>query len=353
MYATQAEIFADILNELEEAAAQLDSNLDGMAGENIDGGDVDAWKKFANSLRLRVANKIKGANATLAEQHAADAIADGVFTSNADNAMFMYESGDANASMPYRAWNVDNRSDFAMGHSFVTLLKGENLVGHDHTTLVPGANANPFPGITDPRLAIYAQENEDGDYVGMFIAESSADAATYTKESLPGAGIIDKPDFAETLMEYAEVAFILSERNGWSQAQYEAGVTASCEKWGVAAADITTLINALPAASEETVLTQKYIALYMQGHTAWAEYRRTGFPKTLIPVFTDYSINIPSDGSWVDKTFTPLVDEVTDLPYRMKYPQQEQTLNGDNWKTAVEALENGDVIYSKLWWDVD
>ena len=352
-YASQEKIYADILNELSEAAAQLNPSLPGMEGDNIYGGDPEAWQKFANSLRLRIAHKIQGGNPTLAEQHAADAIADGVFASNADNAMFHYETSDANAAQPYIAWYVGNRSDFAVGHSFITLLKGENLVGHDHATVVAGANPNPFPGITDPRLPIYAQPNEDGDYVGMFISESSADAATFTKESLPGTAIIATPDFAETLLEYAEIAFILSERNGWSQTEYEAGVRASCEKWGVAEADITSLLGALPAASEETVMTQKYIALYMQAHSAWAEYRRTGFPKTLIPVFSDFSLYVPSTDTWIDKSFTPLVEEVTDLPYRMKYPQQEQTLNGDSRKVAVDKLSSGDVIYSKLWWDVD
>lgn len=353
VYASQEKIFADILKELDEAHDQFDESLPGMVGDNIYGGDVTSWKKFANSLRLRIANKIKGANATLAEQNASDAIAQGVFTSNADNAMFAYETSDANSSPSYNAWFVGNRSDFAVGHSFITLLKGENLVGHDHSTVVTGANPNPFFGITDPRLPIYAQPNSDGDYVGMFIAESSADAATFTAESLPGTAIIETPEFAETLMEYAEVAFILSERNGWDQSQYENGIRASCEKWGVAEADINDFIAALPAANEENVLTQKYIALYMQGDVAWAEYRRTGFPKTLIPVFTEFSLYIPGTDTWLDKRFDPLVEQVTDLPYRMKYPQQEQTLNGDNWKAAADKLSNGDVIYSKLWWDVD
>ena len=190
--------------------------------------------------------------------------------------------------------------------------------------------------------------------MGMFISESSADAATFTIESLPGTAIIATPDFSETLMDYAEVAFIMSERAGWSQADYEAGITASMEKWGVAAADIAAYIAAVPAASEENVLTQKYIAMYMQGQQSWCEYRRTGFPKTLIPVYAEYSIQDPSftdpDLEWVDKVFTPLVAEVTELPYRMRYPAQEQTLNGDSRKAAVAKLSNGDVIYSKLWW---
>jgi hypothetical protein len=352
MYASQAKIFADILNELSEAHDQFDESLDGMAGDNLYGGDVAAWKLFANSLRLRIANKIQGANASLADSHAADAIADGVFTSNADNAIFYFESTDANSSPMYKAWNVDRRSDFAVGHSFVTLLNGEDLVDSTQT-LVAGANPNPFSGLVDPRLPFYAQPNIDGDYVGMFISESSADAATFVWESLPGDMIINEPTFGETLIEYAEVALILSERNGWDQTAYESGITASMEKWGVDVGDINGYIAQVPAASEENVLTQKYIALYMQPHNAWMEYRRTGYPKTLIPVFSQFSLYVPSKDKWHHKMFNPLVEEVTDLPYRMKYPQQEQTLNGDSRKVAADALGSGDVIYSKLWWDVN
>ncbi len=351
-YASQDKIYADILKELSEAADQLDTDADGIQGDVLYGGDVAKWKLFANSLRFKIANKIKGANADLANQHITDALADGIFTSNADNAMFAYESSDKNASMNYRAWHVSNRSDFAVSHSFVTLLKGENLVDTaTHTSIVKGANANPFFGLTDPRLSIYAQPNPNGNFVGMFIAESSADAATYTAESLPGKAIIDEPTYAETLLEYAEICFIQSELNSWDQGWYEKGIRASMGKWGVADADIDTYIAAVPAASEENVLTQKYIALYLQGQSSWSEYRRTGYPKTLIPPHSDYALYIPSKDKWLNKVFNPLVDEVTDLPYRMRYPAQEQTLNGDNRKEAVSKLDNGDVIYSKLWWD--
>ncbi|MCX2679496.1 SusD/RagB family nutrient-binding outer membrane lipoprotein [Galbibacter sp. EGI 63066] len=352
-YATQDKIYADILNELSEAQDQLNLGLDGMDGDNLYHGDVSKWKLFANSLRLKIANKIKGADASLANTHINDAISDGVFTSNSDNAMFAYETSDVNASPMYRAWHVNNRSDFAVGHSFVTLLKGENLVDHTHTSQPAGANPNPFSGLTDPRLPIYAQENSEGNFVGMFISESSADAATFTVESLPGSAIIDTPEFAETLLEYSEICFIQSELNGWDQDWYEMGISASMEKWGVASADATAYLGTVPAANMENVLTQKYIALYMQGTSSWTEYRRTGYPKTLIPPHQDYSLYIPSTDTWLDKTFNPLVEQVTDLPYRMRYPAQEQTLNGANRKEAADRLSNGDVIYSKLWWDVN
>jgi len=352
-YADQNKIIADILNELMEAHDQINTSLDGMAADNFYYGDLSKWKLFANSLRLRIANQIKDIDAATANTHISDALSKGVFTSNSDNATFEYESSDVNAAPMYVAWNVDNRSDFAVGHSFVTLLKGENLVDHSHVNVTVGANPNPFLGMQDPRLEFYAQPNSDGYYVGMFIAESSADSATFTIESLPGDDIINKPDFAETLMEYAEVCFIQSELNGWDQSWYENGISASMEKWGVDGGDITAYVGSVPAASMENVMTQKYISLYMQGNTSWTDYRRTGYPKTLIQPYSDYSVYDPQTGDWLDKTFLPLVEEVTDLPYRMRYTAQEQTLNGVNRQEAVSKLSDGDVIYSKLWWDTN
>jgi len=353
-YATQEAIYADILNELKAAAESLSEAENGFQqGDNIYHGDVALWKKFANSLRLRVALKISDVNASLANEHIDDALSKGVFESNADNAGFTYESSATNAAPMYTSWNVDNRSDFALGLSFAQLLKGENVMGHDNSNPI---TSNPFSGITDPRIHIYANQNSDGNYVGMPIAESSDEAATIRFESLPGDAIINTPDYTEYLMEYAEVEFILSELNGWDQGHYEAGIRASMERWGVPADDIDAYIDAVPAANEENVRTQKYIALYLQPHTAWQEYRRTGYPQTLIPPFTDYSVTNPADGASYNFTFSPIpaeIQQTQDLPYRMKYPDQEYTLNGTKNKEARDRLPNGDTQASKLWWDVN
>jgi len=357
-YATQEAIYADILNELQLAAENLDEGQNGFTqGDNIYHGDVAKWKKFANSLRLRIALKIRGVNQSLADQHISDAISKGVFESNADNAGFTYEANDKNSAPMYTAWNVDNRSDFALGLSFAQLLKGETVKGHDATGDV---TENPFMGIMDPRIHVYANQNSDGNYIGMPIAESSDEAATITFESLPGDAIINTPDYTEYLMEYAEVQFIMSELasqgGAFDQAHYEAGIRASMERWGVPTADIDSYIAAVPAANEENVLTQKYIALYLQPHTAWAEYRRTGYPETLIPPFTDYSVTNPASGTTYNFTFSPIPGEIqntNDLPYRMKYPDQEYTLNGTEVQKAIDRLPNGDLQSSKLWWDVN
>lgn len=348
-YATQEKIYADILNELKEATEMMDDARPGFTeGDNIYDGDMSKWKKFANSLRLRIALKIREVNSQLADQHINEISESDVFQSNDDNAIFVYESSDGNASPFYRAFNVDNRRDFAMAHSFITLLQGNNLVD----TLGNDISSNPFSGMVDPRIGIYAQQNE-GFYAGMPVVESSAEAATIRFESLPGDAIINTPDYGQTLMDYAEVLFIRSELENWDQTHYENGVRASMEKWGVPTADIDDYISNLPAASEESVLTQKYIAMYMQAHTAWAEYRRTGFPQTLVMPYQDFQLTIPGTTNVLNFVFEPLVADATDIPFRMRYPQFEQTLNGENRAAAVSGLTDGDAITSKLWWDVN
>ena len=350
-YATQEQVYTDILAELKAVADIPTRDNEGNLiisgfnnGDAIYHGDVEAWQMFANALRLRIALKIRGVNPTLANQHITEASAN-TFSTNADNAVLPYESGATNAAPYYIAKHVDKRLDFAMGHSFIELLKGENLID----TLGNDISTNPFNGMLDPRLEIYAAMNDSSQYYGMPVVESSAEAATIGFKSRPGAAVYDDPEYAEVLMEYAEVCFILSEINGWSQSDYENGVRASMEKWGVAEADIDAYITALPAASEETVLTQKYIALYMDSHTAWQEYRRSGYPQTLVMPNDNFRIAVAGDKDY-HFVFEPLLP-VTDLPNRLEYPQYEQTLNGDNRAVAIENLSNGDNIDSKLWWD--
>lgn len=342
-YASQDKVYADILKELDEAEAMITGDFV-MAGDNFFGGNAAQWKKFANSLRLRVANRIKVKNPTLANQHIADASAN-VMESNADNAGVEYTyDNNANSSPMYSAFYISNRSDFAPSNTFVELLKGDR---------------GPFA--VDPRLDIYVQENSEGEFVGIPVGASRDTVASFKWESLPGKAIIGEkvngtaippsPKYKEIYMEYSEVCFLLSENNNWDQTWYEDGVEASMLKWGVDEAVVAAYVAGLPAASEETVLTQKYIALYMQPYEAWAEYRRTGYPNTLAMPGQNYDVSVPrEDGSITifSYDFDPLV-ELTDLPDRVSYPRVEQNLNQANRDAAVESM-GGDDMDTKLWW---
>lgn len=357
-FAEQPEIFADILRELKAAAEQLDpSGVVFIAGDNIYNGDANSWKKFANSLRLRIANRIKLVYPE-AQSHISEAIAAGVFESNDDNAAQAFGTTAAEGSPFWSTFMVGRRQDFVVGAPFVDLLKGATGdfgVDPRLPKMVAPVGYSGYEVEARSYTESPVDEIDLADYVGMPLGLPNPaiinDNSSIGMTSFPSAHVI-KADYSEVLMEYAEVAFILSELNGWDQGYYEEGVRASMIKWGVESTDIDNYINALPAATEENVITQKYIAFYMTPQEAWSEYRRTGFPDGDI-------LMLPNGREGKDLVhgttyrFTPLISGnvlATDLPSRVRYPQDEQTLNSTNYNEARSRLSNGDEIDSKLWW---
>ncbi|MGC3977288.1 MAG: SusD/RagB family nutrient-binding outer membrane lipoprotein [Paludibacteraceae bacterium] len=333
-YASQEKIYTDILKELKEAGDTLlkysSENTFG-ASDIIYAGNNAKWAKFANSLRLRFATRIKTKNPTLYKSHFDDAIAKGVFTGNTDNAVYKYSTASPNEAPYYRATVTANRKDFAISSILIGLLKGENI----QLTIV------------DPRLPIYAAKNTAGSYVGLPYGLTEAQAGKFpaTAVSLPGT-TYSASSYGEILQEYSEVAFLISEYNNWSQADYENGVRASLEKWGVTTTDITNYINALPVANQRNVLNQKYIALFTQFLEGWSEYRRTGFPDFLIKK-DDVIYSGTIDGTPVNYTFSPLFGN-GGIPSRLYYPVKEQSVNKASYQNAIAAQGN-DVIETKLW----
>ncbi len=334
-YAPQEKIYTDILSELQQAANTLLADPNGTTFGGADiiyGGDNAKWAKFANSLRLRFATRLKDKNNALYRQHFADALGKGVFTSNADNAVFTYSTNSPNEAPLYRATVTANRKDFAVSKILVDLLKGDN----------------PALPVSDPRLGVYADPAGDsGEYIGLPYGLSEAQAGSFaaTGVSLPGA-VVNAANYGEVLMEYAEVAFLVSEYNNWSEDDYLAGVRASLGKWGVGEAAANEYIAQLPAATRENVLLQKYIALYMQGIEAWSEYRRTGYPDFLI---TKGDVNFEGTiaGQEIRYTFDPLFGD-GGIPSRMYYPQKEQNVNRANYQQAI-AVQGVDRIETPLW----
>ncbi|MFP4025087.1 MAG: SusD/RagB family nutrient-binding outer membrane lipoprotein [Thiohalospira sp.] len=331
-YASQEDIYIDMLEELEDAQASIIEDEKMIDGDNFYDGDAVKWKKFANSLRLRIANRIKEVYSG-AEAHINDAIAQGVFESNADNPGVEYEANAVNGAPMYRAFYVDNRTDFAPSASFVELLQGKR---------------GPF-GMVDPRLDIYVADNEYGDKVGIPLVENNSIVNSFKYESLPGDAVL-AADKTEYYMEYAEVCFIMSEVNGWDQDWYEKGVQASMENWGVPQAAIDAYIEALPGANEENVMMQKYIALYMQPMEAWSEYRRTGYPNTLIKPNEPYDYTYPTpDGDVTTEYVFKPIGGLDDLPARNKYLLNEYSVNEEN-VNAAKARMGGDEQDTELWW---
>lgn len=88
----------------------------------------------------------------------------------------------------------------------------------------------------------------------------------------------------------------------------------------------------------EKIITQKYIALFPLSTEAWAEMRRTGYPK-MFPVMN------PDDG---DGSL-----EYGDIIRRIPWVPTDPVAMGMVEATGVPALGGPDEQATRLWWDVD
>ena len=87
---------------------------------------------------------------------------------------------------------------------------------------------------------------------------------------------------------------------------------------------------------QERIITQKWIANWLIGCEAWADWRRTGYPR-LIPA--DYFTSAHG-----------VTDAVTGAR-RMPYPATEATSNSANYEAGVALLGGSDDMATRLWFD--
>ena len=359
VYATQKEIYTDLLKELKEAAAQIVSDSYVFKEGDYIFETPDKMRRFANSLRLRLAIRLKDVSdtelRTLAQQ-SIDELKAGtaVMQSQADTVELQFDSDDTNPAPIYNEYFVSNRVDYSPSNSFVQLLKGQR----GNFGVDPRLQKYFAPkGLTkyQARDGRYTESDNLNDYIGMpyGLDESMADFQFKSGVAVSFfSSRILQPNYAEVFMEYSEVCFLLSEANGWDNTWYKKGVEASMKKWGVADTKITNFLNTIPAANEENVLTQKYIALYMNPNEAWAEYRRTGYPHTLIKVNEETDLNIPTEAGQTKYRFESLVADLTDIPERLFYPVAYKVINEANYQNALKSMQmTTDILTKRLIFD--
>ena len=359
VYATQKEIYTDLLKELKEAAAQIVSDSYVFKEGDYIFETPDKMRRFANSLRLRLAIRLKDVSdtelRTLAQQ-SIDELKAGtaVMQSEADTVELQFDSDDTNPAPIYKEYFVSNRVDYSPSNSFVQLLKGQR----GNFGVDPRLQKYFAPkGLTkyQARDGRYTESDNLNDYIGMpyGLDESMADFQFKSGVAVSFfSSRILQPNYAEVFMEYSEVCFLLSEANGWDNTWYKKGVEASMKKWGVADTKITNFLNTIPAANQENVLTQKYIALYMNPNEAWAEYRRTGYPHTLIKVNEETDLNIPTEAGQTKYKFESLVAALTDIPERLFYPVAYKVINEANYQEALKSMQmSTDILTKRLIFD--
>ena len=361
-YDKQSTLFPKLLADAKTAVDALKTAQKGWTqGDVMFGGDIDKWIKFGNSLRLRLVvrqSNVKSDWKTVAKA----IIAEGVMESNDDNAVIQFSGpGAPNEAPLYNGFIVGKRNDFTLTKQFVGLLNGVNDTDKGYT--------NPFGGLVDPRFRIFigASNYNVGRTMGVPYGMSDADTKQFVASNtskvislyrLPSPLIV-QADFWSVFIDYATVEFMKSEVNDWDKASFEAAMRASFEQWGVKAADeygttadydaavdayITGVLAKFDAATtagkQEIVLTQKYMHLFTQGFEAWSEYRRTGFPKSIVK---------PGEVTYGAITFVTSNPTGTDIVPRLLYDSNEYTLNKANVEAAATSI-GGDKYNTKLWW---
>lgn len=322
-YDSQASIYDGLLAELKDANNLIDVNAAGVKGDMVFNGDMAKWKKFANSLRARIALRMSKVNPDLGKSELIAALADGVMTSNDDNVTV----------------------DFQMEEKYSNPLFLEFKV--QHWTYVSDVLVNAMSvdaANVDPRLMAYADPAINlGTIVGFPYGLTDAESSDIPQNdaSHPSA-LVRSATFPSILFTYSELLFIQAEavKLGWisgtAEDFYNDAIRASMAFWGVSEADANAHLAAAhvvfdDANWQEQMATQKWISLYLQGAQAWAEYRRSGYPVLQIPA-------------------NSVLNNATEVPRRFFYPESEQSTNGDNLDRAIQAM-GGDDFSVRVWWD--
>ncbi len=328
---TQQEIYTALLSGLDSANNMYNTSKSMLYGtEILYANNVSKWKKFTNSLRMRLLLRLSKRTEANAFGQLRNMIDNPtkypVFAANDDGAILKF-TGITPLASPWGR-PIDFTTFRAVSKFFLDSLNAFN----DPRRAKFATQARNSAGTTNIGYqgipSGYAGSESQFAYIpsNVAIALVTASSASPTPMSC-------------VMMPYAEVEFIKAEvelqtnNTAASKAAYEKGVKAAIEQWGaVMPADYftntTTGAATVYNGTLQRILLQKYYALFFVDYQSWFEYRRTGYP--VLPV------NAGMNGK--------------PMPTRFKYPIAVRTNNPDNYKAAVAAM-GGDENTTKVWWE--
>lgn len=401
-YNREQDIYYMLFDDLKAAADGLNPDGDVFSSDVIIPGadgrsDILKWKRFANSLRLRLAMRISN-SAPNGDPVKAQLVVEDIF---ADESMTM-QSDDDTVLSHWGGLISAEGGDYNPLYYYAVYEKAKNIGTLPAFGETACYHMKPYG---DPRLAIYAQpvvavKTSDGT-VPVHAGEYFGDTASYggyggeSGLTYPGENVHSKltredysqigewflkPDAEFVFMSYAECCFLKAEARlrGWGESSgktaedyYYDGIRASMSHYGItgeavdtylatpgiawgtatktvddAGQDISTqfmdwlqICNSIVGQNDflHQIVMQHWLALPNQGVDAWTLMRRTQVLQ-FEPCFSGY------EGYYKY------------MPYRLKYPTSEVQYNTTECEKACsEYLEprgsfSGNDMYVKLWW---
>lgn len=318
-YDKQEDVYTGILALLDEAQTLLaPGNGEVPASSDVlYKGDITKWKKFAGSLKFRCLMRISSKRNVAADLQAI-VNSGNWFSSNSDDAAFVFNTAQPTANPFYETVVFLNRAEWKVNSVLIDMLSN----------------------IGDPRLSVYAQKASDSTYRGKPSGYVNVPSSAYGYKNISAIGKkYLEANAPGVFMSYAELCFLLAEARqrglistGTAEDFYNKGITASLSYNGIGASDIASYISKPsvmlePGEELKKISEQKWLALFGQGIEAWTEWRRTKFP-----------------------VLSPAVDGVIDeIPSRYQYPSNEQSINSASYTAAV-ANQGADLLTTKIWW---
>lgn len=393
-------------SELKACAAQLGTGTDAISGDVTSlGGDPEAWKRYANTLRLRYAMRISDVAPERARTEFESALnADGGIISSADEDAYIkyidapFTLYDGAADLDFRAnalgemiYGQDPQSPSFVSSTLFNYMKKM----HDprlyriarcyiHTTRSQTDTSGNFD-VTDEVLAWGERGGEgivpcnvgDAWWSDWVSAPANSDIPTldslatlypdkgYDKNNYPARMIrptiavaFCNADCPGILITSAEVEFLLAEAasKGWNvpgdaESHYEAGIRASMQMLNnyydivskISDEEIEEYIaeNPLGDNPRESINTQAWILHLTNPNEGWANLRRSDYP-----ALADRTL-LPVRGDF------PHEDPNMQTPVRLRYPLLEASYNSVNYEEAVDRLDGTDDWHHRVWWDVN
>lgn len=325
-YDKQKDIYLFLLDDLKAANTLFDTTKALPEGDlfyqaNSSAANILKWKKFCNSLSLRLLTRILKKNGEVNVHARIQEIVNNptvypIFQNNSEGATLDI-SGVA-PLLPPIARPQDFTAYRASGGFFTQTLVDNN----DPRVSKFFTQAKSIPG------------NQNIGYKGAPSGYALGSTFNYQPSNMNQD--LAKAPLKVLILPYAELQFILSELafkgiiTGSAQTYYENGVKASIEQWGsVMPSNYFANQKVAYNGTLERIMLQKYVGLFFVDHQQWYEQRRTGFPV------------LPNNGGLLNDG---------KMPQRMPYPTTTKIQNYDNYVTASQQM-GGDNINTKMWWN--
>ena len=382
-YDNQRDIYLDMLNELEDAQANLGNGTAPLGKQDLFfEGNVEGWKKFANSLMLRLGMRLSKVEPQTAQTWVAKAVANGPIVNIEDNCFLLHAGGSVNddSSAPYAKVFVQSDPGIAfINKTFYDILAEGNdpriplimCVVNDYPTAA-FTNGNYNYGNSDPAIqkglpGCYSMGPTSDYFIGLYYPEFANNEELFNEDSeqfykrhysQPNRYTYGDPEGVTFLATAAQTYLLMAEAayRGWiggsAENYYNAGIQAAMLQFSqfpngrklyneyMTEDAINQYLTDNPFDAPNAlkqINTQYWITCFCDEYETFSNWRRSGYPELVYPNL--YLNPVPGVNHNLSRRFT--------------YPDTESQINTANYEAAVSNLSQGNTFESRVWWDIN